>query len=63
MYSISINKIPVTEFMTVKISQNLNSFQKMSTQWNQECKKDTQMNAKHSKINWLKKVIEFKTNE
>ena len=32
MYSISINKIPVTEFMTVKISQDLNSFQKMSTQ-------------------------------
>ena len=28
-YSISINKILVTEFMTVKASQNLNSIQKI----------------------------------
>ena len=36
LHSISINKILVLEFMTAKVSQNLNSIQKMSTQWNQQ---------------------------
>ena len=36
LHSISINKILVLEFMTAKVWQNLNSIQKMSTQWNQQ---------------------------
>ena len=33
--SVSINKILVTEFITVKVSQDLTSMQNMSTQRNQ----------------------------
>ena len=42
LYSISINKILTTGFMTMKFSKNLNSVQKMS---------DTRLNTKHSKTN------------
>ena len=34
--SVSINKILVTKFVTVKVSQNLNLMQSLSTQWNQQ---------------------------
>ena len=34
--SVSINKIIVTKFVTVKVSQNLNLMQSLSTQWNQQ---------------------------
>ena len=34
LYSISINIILVLEFMTAKVSHNLNSMQEMSTKWN-----------------------------
>ena len=32
LYSVSINKILVTEFIAVKVSQNVNLMQNMSTQ-------------------------------
>ena len=35
----SINKVLVTEFITVKLSQNLNLMWNMSTQWNQQFSK------------------------
>ena len=35
LYGVSINKILVLKFMTVKVPQNLKSMQKMSTQWHQ----------------------------
>ena len=34
--SVSINKILVMKFVTVKVSQNLNLMRSLSTQWNQE---------------------------
>ena len=34
--SVSINKILITKFVTVKVSQNLNLMQSLSTQWNQQ---------------------------
>ena len=34
--SVSNNKILVTKFVTVKVSQNLNLMQSLSTQWNQQ---------------------------
>ena len=34
--SVWINKVLVTKFITVKISQNLNLMQSLSTQWNQQ---------------------------
>ena len=34
--SVSVNKILVPRFVTVKVSQNLNLMQSMSTQWNQQ---------------------------
>ena len=34
--SVSINKILVTKFVTVKVSQNPNVMQRLSTQWNQQ---------------------------
>ena len=34
--NVSINKIVVTKFVTVKVSQNLNLMQSLSTQWNQQ---------------------------
>ena len=34
--SVSINKILVTKFVTVKVSQNLNLMQSLSTRWNQQ---------------------------
>ena len=62
--------------MTMKVSQNLNSMQKMRAQWNQqlnryvfskliECleKLNTWINTKHSKTNKIQKNIEWKTNE
>ena len=33
---VSINKNLVTKFVTVKVSQNLNLMQSLSTQWNQQ---------------------------
>ena len=36
LYSVSISKILVTEFITVKASQNLNLMLNMSTQWNEQ---------------------------
>ena len=36
LYCVSINNIPVTECITVKVSLNLNLMQNMSTQWNQQ---------------------------
>ena len=69
LYSILINKILVTECTTIKDSLNLNSMQKMSTQWFQQLirfvfsklienleKLDTRMNAKHSKTSKFKKI-------
>ena len=35
-----INKILVTKFATVKVSQNLNLMQSLSTQWNQQLSRD-----------------------
>ena len=34
--NITINKVLLTEFITVKVSQNLNLMQNMLTQWNQQ---------------------------
>ena len=34
LLSVSIDNFLLREFMSVKVSQNLNSMQKMSTQWN-----------------------------
>ena len=34
--SVSINKIIVTKFVTVKVSQNLNLMKNLSTQWNEQ---------------------------
>ena len=34
--SVSMNKILVTQFVTVKVSHNLNLMQSLSTQWNQQ---------------------------
>ena len=34
--NVSINKVLVTKFVTVKVSQNLNLIWNMSTQWNQQ---------------------------
>ena len=34
--SVSINKILVTKFVAVKVSQNLNLMRSLSTQWNQQ---------------------------
>ena len=34
--SVSIDKIIVTKFVTMKVSQNLNLMQRLSTQWNQQ---------------------------
>ena len=36
LYNVLINKILVLKFMAVKVSQNLNSMQKSSAQWNQQ---------------------------
>ena len=54
----------------------MNSMQKMSTQWNQQLseyvvskvtkcleKSKTRTGTKHSKTNWLQKVIEYKADE
>ena len=76
--SILIKKIIwiLTEFLNLNISQNLNSLQKESTQWNQqfngcmlskvtECleKSNTQINAKQSNTNGLQKTIDRKKNK
>lgn len=63
-----MNKILALEFMAVNVSQNLNSMQKMSTQWNQrliryafakviECldKPNIRMNTECSKTNQFTK--------
>ena len=76
LYSISINIILVTDFITAKVSQNLNSMKKMSTQWNHEIcrymfskvievleKSNFSMNAKHLKSNRFQKTIRYKRNE
>ena len=34
--SVSINKILVTKFVTVKVSHNLNLMHSLSTQWNKQ---------------------------
>ena len=34
--SVSVNKILVKKFVTVKVSQNLNVMQLLSTQWDQQ---------------------------
>ena len=36
LYSVSFNKVLVTEFINVKVSQDLNLMENMSTQWNQQ---------------------------
>ena len=36
LYSVSVSKVLVTEYITVKVSQNLNLMLNMSTQWNQQ---------------------------
>ena len=36
LYSVSVSKVLVTEYITVKVSQNINLMLNMSTQWNQQ---------------------------
>ena len=76
LYSISINRILVTEFMNVKVLQNLNLMLKMSTQWNQQFSKYVFFKSNrifekskqsdeysYSKANLLKETVVCKANE
>ena len=65
LYYALINKILVTEFMTIKISQHLHSMQKMSTVKHNRMfgKIKHSKEYKHLKRNWLQKTIKYNTNE
>ena len=63
LFSNSINKDLVTGFVTVKVSQNLNSMQKMSAQWNKQhvrVFKSCSNVCKHQPLEWVQKPIEYK---
>ena len=66
--SVSINKILVTKFVTVKVSQNLNLMRSLSTQWNQQLtgyvfSRVIEWLELNIRKHWLQKTIEYHTNE
>ena len=69
-HCVSINKILGTEFVTVKVSWNLNLMQSISTRRNLQLsryvrafKSNGMSGTKHSKTSRFQKYIEYKTNK